>query len=75
MRGKRGQADLLLRDGQFYLSVAVTIQELPLFTPNGVIGIDLGIVHVATDSEGDPYSGEPVKKVRNKNGLNVFVVA
>src|SRR6202044_3743986 len=31
LHGKRGQADLLLRKGQFYLSVAVTVEELPLF--------------------------------------------
>jgi putative transposase len=66
LRGKRGQADLLLRKGQFYLSVAVTIPEEPPFLPNGVIGIDLGIVQIATDSEGHQYSGEPVKKVRKK---------
>ena len=66
LHGKRGQADLLLRKGQFYLSVAITVEEAPLFEPSGVLGIDLGIVQIATDSEGNQYSGEPVKKVRKK---------
>ena len=66
LRGKRGQADLLLRNGQFYLSICVTVPEAPPFLPTGVIGIDLGIVQIATDSEGNQYSGEPVKKVRKK---------
>ncbi|MCW3052932.1 MAG: family transposase OrfB [Chthonomonadales bacterium] len=66
LRGKRGQADLLLRDGQFYLSVAVTVAEAETFTPEGVIGIDLGIVNVATDSEGNRYTGEPIRQVRKK---------
>ena len=66
LRAKRGQADLLLRDGQFYLSVAVTIAEAQPFTPQGVIGVDLGIVNVATDSEGNIHTGEPVKRVRRK---------
>ena len=66
LRGKRGQADLLLRDGQFYLSVAVTVAQEPPFVPTGVIGIDLGMVQIATDSEGNQYSGERVKKVRKK---------
>ena len=66
LHGKRGQADLLLRNGQFYLSVAVTIEASKPFTPQGVIGVDLGIVNVAADSEGTVYSGEPVKKVRRK---------
>lgn len=66
LRGKRGQADLLLRDGAFYLAVAVTVPEAEAFTPCGVIGVDLGIVNVATDSEGNVHTGEPVKRVRRK---------
>ena len=31
-----------------------------------MIGIDLGIVNVATDSEGNPYTGEAVKRVRKR---------
>lgn len=66
LRGKRGQADLLLLDGAFYLSVAVRVQEKAPFSPQGVIGIDLGIVNVAADSEGNVYTGEAVKKTRKK---------
>jgi putative transposase len=66
LQGKKGQTDLLLRDGAFYLSCAVTVKEAEPFTLSGCIGIDLGIVNVATDSEGDQYTGEPVKKVRKK---------
>ena len=66
LRGKRGQSDLLLRDGIFYLSCAVTVIEAEAFAPEGVLGVDLGIVNVATDSEGNRYSGEPVKRVRRK---------
>lgn len=66
LQGRKGQTDLLLRDGAFYLSCAVTIHEAEAFTPTGVIGIDLGLVNVATDSEGHQYTGEPVKKARKK---------
>ena len=31
-----------------------------------MIGIDLGIVNIATDSEGNPYTGEAVKRVRKR---------
>lgn len=64
--GKKGQSDLLLRDGQFYLSVAVTVAEAETFTPEGVLGVDLGIVNIATDSEGNRHTGELVKKVRQR---------
>jgi putative transposase len=66
LRGKRGQADLLLRNGHFYVSVAVTVAEATPFLAEGVIGIDFGIVNIATDSEGNQYSAEQVKKVRKQ---------
>ena len=66
LQGQKGQTDLLLRDGAFYLSCAVTVTEAEPFTPSGCIGIDLGIVNVATDSDGNKYTGEPVTKVRKK---------
>src|SRR5580692_6016068 len=40
--------------------------EAEPFAHEGVIGVDLGIVNVATDSQGNRYTGEPVKKVRKK---------
>ncbi|HLK57665.1 MAG TPA: transposase [Chthonomonadaceae bacterium] len=66
LRGKKGQADLLLRDGVFYLSCAFAVDESEPFPPQGVIGVDLGIVNVATDSEGNIHTGEQVQRVRRK---------
>jgi putative transposase len=66
LQEKKGQTDLLLRDGAFYLACAVTVAEAEPFTPAGCIGIDLGIVNVATDSEGNQYTGEPVKRIRKR---------
>ena len=66
LRGQRGQSDLMLRDGVFYLACSVTVEDAQPFVPTGVIGIDLGIVHLATDSQGNHYTGEPVRKVRRK---------
>jgi putative transposase len=66
LQGKKGQADLVLRDGAFYLSYAATVEEAEPFTPQGIIGVDLGLVNVATDSEGNVHTGAPVKRVRRK---------
>ena len=38
----------------------------PPFEPVGVLGVDLGIAEVATDSDGNAHSGEPVKAVRRR---------
>ena len=66
LMGKRSQSDLILRDGFFYLSCAVTVKETPPFVPIGVMGIDLGIVNIATDSEGNTYTGALIKRIRKK---------
>jgi putative transposase len=38
----------------------------PADTSGGVLGVDLGIVELATDSEGNQYSGQAVKTVRRR---------
>jgi hypothetical protein len=53
----RGQADLLYSRGKFYLCAVVEIDEEPPIDPEGFLGVDLGIVNVATDSDGNTYSG------------------
>lgn len=47
----RGQADLIYREGQFYLAVVVEVPEPPL-NPDDWLGVDLGIVNLAADSNG-----------------------
>lgn len=65
--GATGEADLLSRDGSYYLAIAVKSEPPPLAdTSGGVLGVDLGIVELATDSEGVSYSGETVKAVRRR---------
>ncbi|HLF05625.1 MAG TPA: transposase [Thermoplasmata archaeon] len=59
-----GQADLIYRKGRFYLSVVVKQEEQEPFRPEGVIGVDVGIVNLAVDSEGWTYKGGCVDAVR-----------
>ena len=60
----RGQADLLDREGPFYLAVVVDVLEPPPFQPDDGIGVDLGIVNLAADSDGKTYSGGQVNGLR-----------
>src|SRR5437016_3206371 len=54
--GATGEADLLFRDGAYYLAIAVkTPDPPPADTSGGTLGVDLGIVELATDSTGTPY--------------------
>jgi predicted transposase len=58
----KGQADLLYRKGAFYLAATL---DVPAPTPDmpegGTLGVDLGIVNLATDSEGESWSSEQVE--------------
>jgi IS605 OrfB family transposase len=62
----RGQADLILVDGAFYLCVVVDVPDAEPIKIKGVLGIDLGIVNIAVDSDGETHSGANVDEVRGK---------
>ncbi|HEY6407223.1 MAG TPA: RNA-guided endonuclease TnpB family protein, partial [Ktedonobacteraceae bacterium] len=63
----KGQADLLYRAGIFYLAVTLDVPAPPPDSPEGgTLGVDLGIVNIATDSEGASFSEEAVEKHRQR---------
>jgi putative transposase len=62
----RGQADLILVKGIFFLCVVVEVDEATSYDPKGVLGVDLGIKYLAVDSDGEIHSGEPTNQTRNR---------
>jgi IS605 OrfB family transposase len=62
----KGQADLLLRDGTFYLYVTIDMPTNPPIDATDVLGVDLGIVQLAVDSDGEAHSGKSVKECRRR---------
>ena len=63
------QSDLILRNSTFYLAVTVDAPEQTPNDPTGSLGVDLGVIHLAVDSDGDFYSGKEVDKVREKTEI------
>lgn len=63
----RGQADLVYRDGVFYLAVVVDVPEPPQGTPKDFLGVDLGIKNIAVDSDGEMFSGGLVNGLRHRH--------
>jgi IS605 OrfB family transposase len=61
---RRGQADLVYSDGTFYLYVTVEVPEPPVQDVPDYLGVDLGIVNLATDSDGNVHTGEAVEHKR-----------
>lgn len=67
----KGQADLVLRkDGKWFLLVTVDLPEGTTPPATDFIGIDLGIINLATDSDGNAYSGEAIERVRRRHHRN-----
>jgi IS605 OrfB family transposase len=62
----RGQADLILVKGIFYLCVVVEVPEESPYDPKGVLGVDLGIKNLAVDSDGEVHSGEQITNTRER---------
>lgn len=50
---RQGESDLVYRDGKWFLYATVNYIEPPTETPGDWLGVDLGIVNLATDSEGN----------------------
>ena len=62
----KGQADLILRGGTFYLYVTVDLPSAPPIDAQDVLGVDLGIVQLAVDSDGEAQTGAGVKQCRRR---------
>src|SRR6266540_3355521 len=63
---KMGGAELVRRANVWYLHITQTKADPAPDEPQGVIGVDLGIVNLATDSDGEQYSGAQVGQIREK---------
>lgn len=62
-----GGADLVWRRGVYYLHVTQRREAPDTTEPDGgTLGVDLGIVNLATDSDGETFSGATVKKARQR---------
>ena len=66
LEGKRGQSDLVLKKGKWYLYVTVEVPEEAQITPKEWMGVDLGIRNLAVDSDGAKHTGDKVEVVRQK---------
>jgi len=63
----KGQADLVYIDGIFYLMLVIDLpEEKQIENPDGTLGVDLGIVNLATTNDGIRFSGEKCESVRKR---------
>ncbi len=66
LEGQRGESDLCYIDGVFYLFAACDVEEPTRKDVTEFLGVDLGIVNLASDSDGEVFSGSKVESNRRK---------
>jgi putative transposase len=65
-----GGADLVWRAGVYYLHVTQSREAPDEVEPDGgTLGVDLGVVNLATDSEGEHFTGKAIPIVRGRYHL------
>lgn len=67
LTAQQGETDLLHMDGRWYLAATVNYTEPPTGEAADFLGVDLGIVNLATDSDGTVYSGKQVNGLRRRH--------
>lgn len=66
LSGKQ-QANLVYRDGRFYVYQVITVAEPEPYAPTGFLGCDLGIVKILADSDGQSYAGNHLNSLRHRH--------
>ena len=63
----RGQADLILVDGIFYLMLAVELPDGSPIDTTDFLGVDLGVANISTTSDGERMSGKRLNGIRRRH--------
>ncbi|MER7051500.1 transposase [Streptomyces sp. NPDC000351] len=63
---RKGESDLVMRDGMFFLIATIDIPEPEVSEPDGFLGVDLGIMNIATTSDGQTMSSRQVNRYRQR---------
>lgn len=66
LKAQHGESDLCLIKGNFYLMVVCDVETPKPIDVAGVLGVDLGIVNIASDSDGGGFSGASIEGNRRK---------
>lgn len=67
LQGQRGESNLSFIDGQFYLFSTCEVENPDPQDVEEFLGIDLGIVNIATDSDGETFAGNHLNSLRKRH--------
>jgi len=66
LKDRHGESDLCFVKGKFYLMVVCDVETPKPIDVEGILGVDLGIVNIASDSDGGNFSGASIEDNRRK---------
>jgi len=61
------EARLVIQGGKLLLYQTIEVEETSIFQPTDWLGVDLGIVNLAVDSDGKVYSGKQTNGLRRRH--------
>ena len=64
---QQGESDLIYHRGKFYLAATCNIENPTPAVVDEFLGVDMGIVQIASDSDGDEFSGSMTNNVRYRH--------
>jgi putative transposase len=67
LQTRQGESDLLFHRGQWYLLVTCHVEEPDLQVVNDVLGVDLGVTNIASDSDGTLHSSRILNNMRYRH--------
>lgn len=62
---RKGEVDLIYRKGNFYLNAVCDVHEPEVKPPPDILGVDFGVINIATDSDGQTFSGADIERTRH----------
>ncbi|WP_168801372.1 RNA-guided endonuclease InsQ/TnpB family protein [Glycomyces buryatensis] len=63
---RKGESDLVMRDGMFFLTATINVDEPPVSEPKAFLGVDLGVVNIATTSDGEILAARRLNRYRKR---------
>lgn len=67
LQTRQGESDLILNKGMFFLSATCEVDELTPTDIKDILGVDLGVVNIAVDSDGQIHSASHINNVRHRH--------
>ncbi|WP_415952408.1 RNA-guided endonuclease InsQ/TnpB family protein [Streptomyces sp. KLOTTS4A1] len=61
---RKGESDLLFRDGKWFLNATCEIPDPDVYEPVDFIGVDRGVINLATTSDDTNYQGRRLSRYR-----------